>query len=168
MKMMQMLYESLENLQNLHRVLLALAIEKKDILIKGHTDGLVRMMQQEQKLIKAIEVAENARIQCVERLVEERQYPVSVITLDDLIKITTSADEKSRLTTYREELLPIVTGLRTANELNQQLLEQSLSFVEMSLDVITEPPEDDYIYRKPTGQPSGVYANHQSYLNKKA
>lgn len=165
---MNMLYELLENLQNLHQALFTLAVEKKDVLIKGSTDGLIRTMQQEQKLVKAIEAVETARVQCMEKLLTERHYPVSVKTLDDLIKITTSADEKSRLSTLREELLRIVTELRSANELNQQLLQQSLSFVEMSLDFITEPPEDDYIYRKPNGHSSTGYANHNFYLNKKA
>ncbi|MGO0063611.1 flagellar protein FlgN [Brevibacillus fluminis] len=168
MDFMNKLYELLGNLRDLHAALLTLAVEKKEVLIAGNTDGLVRIMQKEQKLVKAIEAVEAARIQCIEKLLSERSYPITVKTLDDLIKMTTSAEEKSQLTAHREELLRIVSELRAANDLNQQLLAQSLSFVEMSLDFITAPPEDDYIYHKPNGQLSGGYTQYQSYLNKKA
>jgi hypothetical protein len=69
------------------------------------------------------------------------------------------------LTSYREELIRIVSELRSANELNQQLLEQSLSFVNMSLDLLTDSPEDDFIYKKPTQSPMNSY---RSLINKKA
>lgn len=54
MNFMNMLYELLSNLRDLHAALLTLAVEKKEVLIAGNTDGLVRIMQKEQKLVKAI------------------------------------------------------------------------------------------------------------------
>lgn len=168
MPWMQKIYQTLETLIQLHKALYTLAVEKKDILIAGNSDDLVRVMKQEQKLVKAIEQVEKDRRDCLASLLQERRYPVSVETLSELSKITTNVEEKTRLTTYREELLRIVSELRAANDLNQQLLEQSLSFVEMSLDLITEAPEDEYIYRKPAGNAPFSQVNHYSYMNKKA
>jgi flagellar biosynthesis/type III secretory pathway chaperone len=160
------LYEILDNLINLHRALYTLAKQKKDVLIKGDIDELVKITQQEQKLIKAVEAAEAARIETVKELFAAQGLSSSEGTLAELIKLITAAEEKARLTNYRNELLRIVSELRDANELNQQLLEQSLSFVNMTLDLLTDTPEQDFIYSKPT---ANVHRNtNRTFFNKRA
>ncbi|TRY24497.1 MULTISPECIES: flagellar protein FlgN [Brevibacillus] len=160
------LYELLDNLIQLHKALYTLAVQKKDVLIKGNVDELVAITKQEQKLIKAVGSAEEARQAVVAHLFASLGFTRDNGTISDLIKLTTSAEEKMRLTTYRDELMRIVSELRDANELNQQLLEQSLSFVNMTLNLITDAPEDDYIY----GNPAADTYRHTSrtLFNKKA
>lgn len=159
------LYDILENLTNLHRALYTLAAEKKNALIEGDMNALTRITQQEQKIVKAIDAAEASRIELVKEIYAERNLPFIEGTLAELIKSLTGVEEKAKLTSYREELIRIVSELRSANELNQQLLDQSLSFVNMSLDLLTDSPEDDFIYRKPTGSQQN---SHRTFINKKA
>lgn len=161
------LYQLLDNLLNLHTALLTLAGQKKNVLVGGDIDELVRITQQEQKLIKMIGSAEASRIELVTNIYAEKGLPPNDGSLAELIKLVTSAEEKTRLTGYRDELIRIVTELRDANDLNQQLLEQSLYFVNMSLDLFTDAPEEDFFYKKPTN--SDVYRNNnRSVINKKA
>ncbi|WP_139491157.1 flagellar protein FlgN [Brevibacillus dissolubilis] len=160
------LYEVLENLLKLHQALYTFATQKKEILIKGDVTALTAISQKEQKFIKAISAAEAKRIELIDQLFAERGLPVQNATLQDFIKSWTGAEEKQRLTHYRDELMRIVSQLRDANELNQQLLAQSLSFINYSLDFLTDTPEDDFIYRKPTGYGAGTYTN-RSMINKK-
>lgn len=160
------LYEILHNLTHLHRALYTLAMQKKDVLIHNEVDQLVAITQQEQKLIKAVAAAEEARLEAVRALYAEKGMTSSGETLADLIKLITAAEDKARLTQYRNELIRIVSELREANELNQQLLEQSLSFVNRTLDLITDSPEEDFIYSRPA---SDVYRNaKRNFINKKA
>ncbi|UFJ43374.1 flagellar protein FlgN [Brevibacillus humidisoli] len=161
------LYEVLDQLLDLHKALYTLADQKKEVLIKGDVESLMNITKQEGKLLRAVEQAEASRIEMVKRIYEAKGLPLINGTLQDLIKSTTSADEKSRLQHYREELIRIVSELRQANELNQQLLEQSLSFINANLELLTDSPEEDYIYRNPSGYGSGTSAN-RSYINKKA
>lgn len=167
MSHMNQLYELLDNLLNLHRALYTLATQKKDVLIKGDIEGLTFITQQEQKLIKGVNASEAARIQVVQDILTEKGLSLAEPTLYELTKSLTSIEEKSRLKSYREELIRIVSELRQANELNQQLLEQSLSFVNHSLDILTDTPEDDFIYKKPIG-PKGALQASRSFINKKA
>ncbi len=160
------LHDVLENLINLHKALYTLAVQKKDVLIKGDIEALSAITQQEQKLIKALGAAESARIELVKQMFATRGLSIADATLLDLVKIVTDPEEKSRLQSYRDELTRIVSELRQANELNQQLLEQSLSFVNLTLDLLTDTPEDDFIYRKPT-DPAGAAHLSRSFLNKK-
>ncbi len=160
------LYEILDNLINLHRALYTLAVQKKEVLIHNQIDELVNITQQEQKLIKAVGAAEAARLEAVQAVYAEKGVSLTEGSLSELIKLTTGAEEKARLTNYRNELIRIVSELREANELNQQLLEQSLSFVNMSLDLITDNPADDFIYSNPAHD---AYRNpNRNFFNKKA
>lgn len=160
------LYELLDNLIQLHKALYTLAVQKKDVLIKGDVDELVAITKQEQKLIQAVGSAEEARQAVAAHLFAFLGFTRDNGTLSDLIKLTTSAEEKMRLTTYRDELMRIVSELRDANELNQQLLEQSLSFVNMTLNLITDAPEDDFIYGNPAAE--AFRGSHRSFFNTKA
>lgn len=167
MAQMNRLYEVLDNLVNLHRALYTLAVQKKDVLIKGDIDALNQITQQEQKLIKAVNATESARVQIVQDIFHEKGLSLTEHTLLELMKTLTGVEEKSRLKEYREELIRIVSELREANELNQQLLEQSLSFVNHTLDLLTDTPEDDFIYKKPIGH-TGIMHSNRSFINKKA
>ncbi|MGZ0051789.1 flagellar protein FlgN [Brevibacillus gelatini] len=163
---MDRLYDLLDNLIQLHKALYTLASQKKDVLVKGKVDELVSITRQEQKLIKGVTAAEAARQSLVQELTEKKGFALQEGTLAELIKLTTSAEEKTRLASYRNELVRIVTELREANELNQQLLEQSLSFVNMTLDLITDAPEDDFIYGHPN---TDTYRQaSRTFFNKKA
>lgn len=166
MTKMEMLYELLDNLIQLHKAMYTLSTHKKDVLIKGNVDELVAITRQEQKLIKGVTAAETARLNVVRELTAEKGLTLQEGTLAELIKLTTSAEEKTRLTARRNELNRIVFELRDANELNQQLLKQSLSFVNMTLDLITDTPEDDFIYGNPSSE--GYRQANRTFFNKKA
>ncbi|NGQ95628.1 flagellar protein FlgN [Brevibacillus sp. SYP-B805] len=161
------LYETLDNLIHLHQALYTLAAEKKPVLIRGDADALTQITHQEQKLIKAVQTAENTRMELVRELMAERGVTLREGTISELIQSLTSAEEKVRLARYRNDLLEIVTRLRDANDLNQQLLEQSLSFVQMSLDLLTDRPEEDYVYKHPKGLTGNPFAA-RSFINQKA
>lgn len=165
MTKMETLYDLLDNLIQLHRAMYTLASQKKDVLVKGKIDELVAITRQEQKLIKGVTAAETARQTVVKELSVEKGFALEEGTLAELIKLTTSAEEKVRLTSYRDELTRVVTELRNANDLNQQLLEQSLDFVNMTLDLITDTPEDDYIYGNPAHD---IRQANRTFFNKKA
>lgn len=165
MAKMETLYDLLDNLIQLHRAMYTLAGQKKDVLVKGNIDELVAITRQEQQLIKGVTAAETARQTLVKELSVEKGFALQDGTLAELIKLTTSAEEKARLTSYRDELTRIVTQLRNANELNQQLLKQSLEFVNLTLDLITDTPEEDYIYGKPTHD---IRQANRTFFNKKA
>lgn len=167
MMKMTALYGILDNLASLHKALYTLAIEKKDVLIRGEIDELTRITQREQKLIKGIENAEASRIALVREIYGERKLPLVDGSLSELMKSLTGVEEKAKLNEYRNELLRIVSELRDANELNQQLLEQSLGFVNISLDLVTDNPAEDFIYKKPTQSLVNSKTN-RSFINRQA
>ncbi|GAB1530852.1 MULTISPECIES: flagellar protein FlgN [Brevibacillus] len=163
---MRQLFELLENLLQFHKALYTLAMQKKSVLIKGHVDDLIAITSKEQKLIKGVIEAEEERQKLIKQIVSEKSIALQDYTLAEFIKWTTSAEEKNQLTNYRNDLIRIVSDLRDANELNQQLLGQSLSFVNIQLDMILDTPEEDFIYKKPTI--SNLQVSKRAIINNKA
>lgn len=163
----QALFDVLGRLKEMHRELYRLAMEKKDVLIHNDIDALQRITRQEQKWIKQVEEAEAERAAIVQSILKERGITLGEPTLSDLVQTVTDPAHKQKLQQEREELLGIVSELRQANQLNQQLLEQSLSFVQMSLDLLTGSPEDDYFYRNPSSQTASSQVS-RPFFNHKA
>lgn len=146
----QALLGSMEQLERLHRELLDLAEEKVPVLIGNDIDSLNRIVHREHQLTKQIVECEASRQTAADRFLVSKGFrPNPAVTVTDLIKLAFKAEDKKALMECQEGLLATLKKLKEANERNQRLLEQSIVFVNFSLDLIIGPPEDDVIYQNP-------------------
>ncbi|MEM5591534.1 flagellar export chaperone FlgN [Niallia circulans] len=67
-------------------------------------------------------------------------------TLDDVIK-TVDDQTKDILMEIKQKLVEVLGLIKTQNETNQQLINQSLQFIEVSLDLL-KPDIDTYNYNR--------------------
>lgn len=152
----QTLLETMEKLQEAHEALLELAKAKTQILVGNDIDQLNMIVNRENKWVRAIAEANQQRIQIIGSYLISRGYnPNPKITVGDLIKVIFKAEEKQALMEAQQKLLATIEELKQNNIINQQLIEQSLSFVNYSLDLVIGPPEDDLVYRNPNQAKSG-------------
>ena len=87
-----------------------------------------------------------------ERLAEAKVL-LSEVEIPSLLEIAnqaTSADRAQLLQT-REELLEVIAELKAHNELNQQLIHQSLQFINFSKSLVV-PQQKDFNYGPPAGK----------------
>jgi hypothetical protein len=77
-------------------------------------------------------------------------------TLRDCLKHV-EEQERQILTILQSQLVEKVSRVKKQNDLNQQLLEQSLAFVQMSIDLLT-PDIETYNYERPNRNQS--YEQH--------
>ncbi|WP_182480604.1 flagellar protein FlgN [Peribacillus asahii] len=136
----QPIIEALEQLIKLHQDFNKLASKKKNIIIEGDTDALTALLMDEQKYVKAISQIEIKRQEAVQTFLDSQQNA----TFDQVIEEAPSF-EAEILQRLKMELLEEVTQLKEQNEFNQQLLVQSLQFVNLSLDVL-RPQDRNYNY----------------------
>ncbi|KLV17826.1 MULTISPECIES: flagellar protein FlgN [Niallia] len=134
---------SLNDILSLHEDLLKLSFEKKDILIKGDTDQLRAITGKEQKLIKAIQKKDQELQWNCNGFIGSEQKQT---TLDDVIK-TVDDQTKDILMEIKQKLVEVLGLIKTQNETNQQLINQSLQFIEVSLDLL-KPDIDTYNYNR--------------------
>ncbi|MCD1260849.1 flagellar protein FlgN [Paenibacillus athensensis] len=150
MSTIQALLETMNRLQTAYEALLELSLEKTQVLVRNDVDQLNFIVNKENKLMRGIVEADQLRVQVINEYLIARGYnPNPKITVSDLVKIIFKAEEKQSLAEAQRSLLEIVARLKERNAVNQQLVEQSLYFINYSLDLVIGAPEDDVVYQNP-------------------
>lgn len=129
------LYISLEKIVKLQKSLYIIASKKKDILKADDIKALGQIMKEELKHIKAIEAVNKEREIIQHQLATKLLIPKEKLTMSELLE-SDRLKNKEKLRNIQGELLEQTQKLKDINELNQQLLQQSLNFVNLNLDMI--------------------------------
>lgn len=134
----------------LYTELCELETRKRPEIIKGRLVELRELSAKEAELLKRIEEMDKQRVRALVDLQSERGLPANPqMALTELIEALPSDEERQSLRVAQQVLAETTRSLRTANERNQLLLEQSISFIEDTVASMTESPEGDYVYQKP-------------------
>ena len=94
---------------------------------------------QEEKELTLVETAEESRREAVNRFLAKKGVADHNVTMADIQKFVTKA-EREQMQQLQEKLLQMMSALVQQNELNRQLTEQSLQFVNMSLSMLAPEP----------------------------
>lgn len=150
MSSFEQLLDVMHSLDAAHHSMLDLAEQKKHALIRGDVEDLTRIVAKENKFIKQVGELDRQRVEAIGQYMIEKGYkPNPRVTVSDLTKIVFQAEDKKRLMEAQKKLLGAIRKLREINQLNQQLIEQSLAFIDYSLDLMVGPPENEVVYQHP-------------------
>jgi hypothetical protein len=130
-----LLLNILEKMVKLQKSLYQIALKKTDILKADDIEALGQLMKDELKHIKAIEMVNGERERIQRQLANELSLPPTNITISELLKSSILKD-KEGLKRLQTELVEQTQSLKEINEFNQQLLQQSLNFVNLNLDLV--------------------------------
>lgn len=140
----------MEELIRLHDSLLQLAKEKTGVLIHNQVEELNRIVHRENQLIKQIGEGDRRRVECVNLFLKEKGFrPDPSVTVSELNKLIVRAEDKETMRRLQADLLSKLKELKELSDLNRQLIEQSLLFIEHSLDLVLGPPENEVTYGNP-------------------
>jgi flagellar biosynthesis/type III secretory pathway chaperone len=123
-------------MNDVYEKLLTVGKEKQAALIKGDSDQLLAIFPKESALIKEISQLEEQRQQ------ETISYQSK--TLSELI--TEAAEEQSELLNYQTELKEKLAVLEQQHDLNRQLIESSLQYINSMLGLLTQKQEQPLTY----------------------
>ncbi|PLS01442.1 flagellar protein FlgN [Neobacillus cucumis] len=112
--------------------------EKQETIISGDTERLLSIFSKESALLKEIGRLEE------KRQAETQSY--QSLCLSELIESSSSAKEKEELLFYQNELKAKLKELVEQHKLNQQLIENSLVYVNRMLALFTQPGESSHTY----------------------
>lgn len=145
----EQIIELMDKLNMMHRSLLKLALQKTEVLKESNIEALNTTMKNEQMHIAAISKLEEQRQQAVAQFFEERTIQCDDATVSKLLEYA-DEKEKIKLVAKRDELLKTIDFLKEQNDLNQQLLFQSLQFVNLTLDLF-QPQQEQMNYGASAG-----------------
>lgn len=142
--------ESLEELDTCYQKLVEQARIKTRIIIENDIDKLMRITQGEKNLLKGIAAAESEFQEHSYAFMQGRGIRSRLkLTVSELARLVFKPDEKQLLLAAQVKLNDTLKMLKELNDHNQQLLDQSLKYVDFRLDLMIEDPTADYIYKRP-------------------
>jgi flagellar biosynthesis/type III secretory pathway chaperone len=143
----------LERLFKSHEDLLALGERKTDVLKLGDMKALDVLLKEEDLQVKKLQLIE-----------KERLLKFANVTLNEVLEQADSSG-KEKLIQLQENLINAYEALKNRNELNQELLVQSLQYVNMSLGMV-QPESEPVTYKNPKANPYNT--NSTSLFDSKA
>lgn len=144
------LVECLDELQKLYGQLYEIGQQKKELLIQNRLDELTGIVNKESRLLKQFAERDNARARAVVALQKAKGHRANpYATLSQVAALLTNPEEQRELEEARRKLSETANALKELNALNQQLIQQSIDFIEYSLDLMVGPTEEEVVYRNP-------------------
>ncbi|TQE91421.1 flagellar protein FlgN [Ureibacillus terrenus] len=132
----------LEKLEKMHKSLLDYAHQKTELVKHNDVDELNNILKIEQSHVAAIEQLEAQRQEKVKEYFRAKGLKVSgPPTVAELMEAVEDEEERRRLADVRSRLMNVIEALKRQNELNQQLILNSLQFVNVTLNMLRPQAE---------------------------
>lgn len=162
--MFDSLIRILEKQLKLYTSLYGMALSKVDVIKKNDILTLNQMMKNEQKHITAITALENERLKELQQLFQTSTGTIP--TISECIE-KANVEQKVILEDLYKNLTAILQKIKEQNALNQEMIQQSLQFVNYSLDLF-QPRTKTINYGPPSGNKKAIPTGSRSIFNSQA
>lgn len=150
------LVDVLNQLNDVHLHLLELGEAKKQALISNQVDELIQIMKKESRCVKEIEQLEEQRTSSLYEVLHERGIKSKLnLTITELSRLVFDQEEKQQLLQMQATLGDTLQQVKRMNDLNQQLIEQAMSFINFSVESMSYYAEADVTYQHPGEKHTG-------------
>ncbi|MFC7558948.1 flagellar protein FlgN [Paenibacillus farraposensis] len=118
--------------------------------MENDINSLVQHLKQESRLLKQVEELEEARMEVSYELLRERGIRSQLnLTITELARLVFDPEDKNKLLSVQSRLSHTLSELKEVNAINQKLIEQSLVFIDYSLDLLVGRPNQEMTYMHP-------------------
>lgn len=132
----------MDKLEKMHNSLLKLSYHKTELIKVGDMAGLDQVIKDEQTHVAAISQLEQLRQKTVTDYLGAKGIALTgQATVADVMEAADDSQEKEKLEKVRKRLLLVIGQLKKQSDLNQQMIFQSLQFVNMTLDLLRPQPD---------------------------
>ncbi len=131
------LLETMEKQLDIYRKLLSLALEKQQVLIKGNIPELEKMTKEEELLILQVGRLEEQRQALHQAIANHFVLSVDELPLTELIK-RSDRETGRKFQQVFAEMTDILKDLTDMNQANIELIQNSLEYLNFSIDMLTK------------------------------
>lgn len=133
---MRELYEAMQCLVDLHVDLVEISQNKTEEIKQGDMEKLSKLLMQERKQVQLISQKESERQELVEKFFVEKNAENEEQTMTNLLAFIDDETEKVEFEKVMSALIDAIVELREIEQLNKELMEQSMQLVQLSLDML--------------------------------
>ncbi|MGG4144859.1 flagellar protein FlgN [Paenibacillus algorifonticola] len=152
---LELIADTLQQQLKLYHSLLEIELSKKGMIIQNHVLQLNVQTQKQKLLVAKAEELERMRTQLTSRYFKDIGFRIRSGILAELIRSVTNPEIKVQLLQLHSQLNDVLGKLKEANDLNQQLIKQSLDFLDFSIGLMMDDPNEDLTYQHPMNQGYG-------------
>lgn len=117
--------------------LLTMANNKKDVIIQGNVPSLQEITEKEQEVAGRLVRLERKREESLKDICIVTNKKPAEMTITKIIEILNGQEkEQNQLKKISSKLATQLTDLKKINDLNQQLLQQSLDYIDFTMNAI--------------------------------
>lgn len=128
--------QTLTELQSIHEELIHVSKQKTNIIKEGSVTKLQQLLRKERHYLKLLENAETKRQNEVEKWFLQQPSLLDK-TITTMLPLITDEGDHENLEKMTIALTKSITRLKQQEQLNQELIEQSMQFVQISLDLMS-------------------------------
>ena len=149
------LIDILEKESALYRDILDLSRHKTNIIVEGKVSELEQFIGVEQKMLLGVGNLEQQREETVSRLARHIGVPADQFNISLAIQ-QAGESLRDRFAGLKDEISCILKELKEVNDMNSQLIEKSLEYIDFSINLIAGDPTDvTYSAKKGKGKDKG-------------
>lgn len=127
---------SLKNLTTVHYDLLDISVRKTKAITEGSADQLQNILREEQTKIHQLSREETKRENLVEQWFGNQGHLNSERTITNMLDLLIDKTARQRLENTTIDLTHAITELRNQEQLNAALIQQSMHFIQTSLNML--------------------------------
>ncbi|AOZ93234.1 flagellar protein FlgN [Paenibacillus crassostreae] len=140
-----------------HQKLIESGEHKKKAIIANEIDRIISLVNQESKIVKQIEVLEEERSTSINLFLKEKGIKSNLkLNLKELSRLVFEPEDKSRLHKVHLHLNETLNKLKELNDINQQLIQQAISYIDFSIETLKVYPEQEAFYQHPSDKNHGL------------
>lgn len=151
---MKSIIEKLDKLTGIHQQLIQLSKGKTDLIKEGHVEKLQGHLVKERKLVQQLEKAENERKKVVDEWFLENGHSLHEATVTNMLEKIQVESEKEALEEHAVQLAEAIVQLKQQEQLNMELIQQSMQFVQLSIDLLSPSLKNINYGNKPDQNPA--------------
>ncbi|WP_077601926.1 flagellar protein FlgN [Oceanobacillus sojae] len=129
------LIHAMNDLIATHKDLLELSKRKTEVLTNNKLDEFQALLLEEQKLIRQLEKQEQKRQEVTEAWNEEQHHPAESLTITEILD-RLDGEEQKKAEEAAVALTDTIRELKRQEHLNKALLEESMKFVQLSMELV--------------------------------
>jgi hypothetical protein len=126
---------ALEKEEEIYQDILELSLNKKQAIIDGDVKNLEKIVNKEKALAMSLIKLDNIRVRIVNEILKENGVN-SVENITELSEYI-NAMAKEKILKLKSKLNHVIKKVKNENELNKDLVEQQLDYIQFNIDLMT-------------------------------